>query len=73
VKKDPGNRDDNAWLVAGRYLALMTTVPAAIFVGYEIGTWLDSQFSTHSLKLVCVVLGTVAGFVPIFRELSRNE
>ena len=38
------NGDDNAWFVAGRYLALLSTVPAAIFVGYFIGEpgWIRS-------------------------------
>jgi F0F1-type ATP synthase assembly protein I len=70
VKK---NSDDNAWLVAGRYLALLSTVPAAIFVGYLIGAELDHLFSTRFLKIVFVVVGTVAGFVPIIWELSRDE
>jgi len=65
--------DDNPWAAVGRYLGLMTAVPAAIFVGYEIGAWLDTRFSTHFLTIVFVVLGTAAGFVPIFRDLSKND
>jgi F0F1-type ATP synthase assembly protein I len=70
VKKE--DRDDNVWLTVGRYLALMTTVPASIFVGYEIGAWLDTRFATHFLDIVFVVLGTAAGFVPIFRDLTKK-
>ncbi len=70
MKKDS---DDNVWLVVGRYLALLSMVPAAIFVGYAIGAGLDYLFSTRFLKIVFVVVGTAAGFVPIFRELSRSE
>ena len=65
--------NDNAWLVAGRYLALLSTVPAAIFAGYLIGAKLDQVFSTGFLKIVCVLVGTVAGFVPIIWEISRND
>jgi F0F1-type ATP synthase assembly protein I len=70
VKK---NSDENAWLVAGRYLALLSTVPAAIFVGYLAGAELDRLFSTGFLKIVFVLIGTAAGFVPIIWELSRND
>jgi F0F1-type ATP synthase assembly protein I len=76
VKKGAGNKgdgDDNVWLTVGRYLALLTTVPAAIFVGYGIGLGLDHLFSTHFLRFVFVVIGTAAGFVPIIWEVSRDE
>lgn len=63
--------DGNTWLTLGRYLALMSTVPAAILVGYLIGAWLDERFATHFLVIVFVVLGTAAGFVPIFRDLNK--
>jgi F0F1-type ATP synthase assembly protein I len=65
--------DDNPWLIVGRYLALMTTVPASIFVGYELGAWLDERFGTHFLSIVFVILGTVAGFTPIFRDLTKDS
>jgi F0F1-type ATP synthase assembly protein I len=69
VKKE---NDDNVWLMVGRYLALLSTVPAAIFVGYLAGAELDRLFSTGFLKIVFVLIGTVAGFVPIIWELSRK-
>ncbi len=65
--------DNNPWMAAGRYLGLTTSLPVAIFIGYGIGTWLDTQFSTHFLKIVFVIVGTVAGILPIFRELTRND
>lgn len=67
------SNDDNVWLTLGRYFALMTTVPASIFAGYELGAWLDARFATHFLNIVFIVLGTVAGFVPIFRDLTRHD
>lgn len=65
--------DDNVWFTLGRYLALLSTLPASIFVGYEIGAWLDRRFATHFLSIVFILLGTVAGFVPIFHDLSRQD
>ena len=72
AKPDP-NKDDNPWMVVGKYLGLLTALPATIFVAYEIGDWLDKQFSTSFLKIVFVLLGTVAGFLPIFYDLTRND
>ena len=65
--------DENVWRMVARYLALLSALPAAIFVGYGIGWWLDGQFSTGYLRFVFVVIGTVAGFAPIVWEVSRNE
>ena len=64
--------DDNVWLTVGRYFALLSTLPAAIFVGYEIGAWLDDRFATHFLTIVFILIGTASGFVPIFRDLSKK-
>jgi F0F1-type ATP synthase assembly protein I len=70
VKK---NSEDNPWFMVGRYLALLSTLPAAIFVGYEIGAWLDGKFATHYLSIVFVLVGTAAGFVPIFHDLNKHD
>ena len=67
------NADDNPWFMVGRYLAFLTALPASIFVGYEIGAWLDGKFATHYLSIVFVIVGTVAGFVPIFHDLSKKD
>lgn len=65
--------DESPWLTVGRYFALLSSVPAAIFVGYEIGAWLDKQFATHFLSIVFMILGTGGGFFPIFHELTRKK
>jgi F0F1-type ATP synthase assembly protein I len=70
VKK---NADDNPWYMVGRYFALLTALPASIFVGYELGAWLDGAFSTRYLTIVFVIVGTVAGFVPIFHDLGKKD
>lgn len=64
--------DENVWLAVGRYLAFLTAVPAAIFVGYEIGAWLDTRFATGFLKIVFVILGTGAGFWPMLRDIRKD-
>jgi len=50
-----------------------TTLVACIVVGYLLGSFLDRKLGTGPwLVLVGVVLGTTAGFVGLFRMVSRN-
>lgn len=47
-------------------------LPVSTFVGYAIGYGLDRFFGTKFLTIVFLILGTVAGFVQLYRELTRN-
>jgi F0F1-type ATP synthase assembly protein I len=64
------NRNDNAWAQASRYLSLGLILPAGTFVGYLIGYLLDRLFHTGFLAVIFLVLGSVAGFVALLRELD---
>jgi F0F1-type ATP synthase assembly protein I len=55
-----------------RYTAIATVLPAGVFAGYLIGTWLDERLGTHYLMIVFVILGIVGGFAQLIRELMRN-
>ena len=55
-----------------RYGALGILLPASTLVGYAIGYGLDSLFGTKFLRIVFLVLGTVAGFVQFIRQVSRE-
>lgn len=56
----------------GEYTSLAFLLPAATFVGYAIGYLLDKTFGTHFLYIVFLVLGIVAGFVQLIRQLQRD-
>ena len=56
----------------GQYLSLGLLLPVSTFVGYAIGYGLDRLFGTKFLTIVFLILGTVAGFVQLYRELTRN-
>lgn len=62
----------NPWIQVARYLGLAVLLPAASVAGYAIGYGLDSAFGTHSLKMVFLVLGTIAGFVQLIRGLGKG-
>jgi ATP synthase protein I len=56
-----------------RYTAIATVLPAAIYVGYVVGTFLDRWLGTHYLTIVFLLLGIAGGFVQLIRELMRNS
>ena len=59
-------------VTVGEYTSLAFMLPAATMVGYVIGYLLDKAFHTHFLYLVFLVLGIVAGFVQLVRQLQRD-
>jgi len=54
------------------YSALALLLPVSTFVGYLIGYWLDRFFHTHFLYLVCLILGSIGGFVQLIRQVMRD-
>ena len=54
-------------------LTVGTTLVACIVTGYLLGSLLDRKLGTSPwLVVVGVLLGTAAGFVGLFRMVSRN-
>jgi F0F1-type ATP synthase assembly protein I len=58
--------------LVGEYTSLAVMLPAATFVGYAIGYLLDKSFHTRYLTIVFAILGIVAGFVQLIRQLMRD-
>jgi len=54
-------------------LTVGTTLVASIVTGYLLGSYLDRKWGTSPWLVVAgVMLGTAAGFVSLFRMVSRN-
>jgi len=54
-------------------LTVGTTLVACIVTGYFLGSYLDRKWGTSPWLVVAgVLLGTAAGFVSLFRMVSRN-
>jgi len=66
-------REENVWEVVGRYSSLAFLLPAATFAGYAAGYLLDRWLGTHFLKIVCLILGIVGGFVQFFRQALKDS
>jgi F0F1-type ATP synthase assembly protein I len=56
----------------GKYLNLALLLPISTFVGYLMGYGLDMVFHTGWLRYVFLVLGSVAGFIELIRELNQG-
>ena len=54
------------------YTSLAFMLPATTLVGYGIGYLLDRAFHTHFLYMVFLILGIVAGFVQLIRQVTRD-
>lgn len=55
------------------YTALALLLPVSTFVGYLLGGLLDRVFHTHFLYIVFLILGSVAGFVQLIRQVMRDQ
>jgi len=54
-------------------LTVGTTLVGCIVTGYFLGSYLDRKWGTSPWLVVAgVLLGTAAGFVSLFRMVSRN-
>ena len=55
------------------YTSLALLLPVSTLVGYAIGYWLDKRLGTHWLTVVCLILGSVGGFVQLIRRIVRDS
>lgn len=60
----------NALVTAARYSEMGFVLPAAVFLGYILGRFLDSRFHTHWLYIAGIIFGAVVGFVQMIRMVS---
>jgi F0F1-type ATP synthase assembly protein I len=54
------------------YASLGVALPATTVTGYFIGLLLDHWFGTQYLYLVFLIIGIIAGFVELYRVVTRN-
>ena len=66
----PGERNDLSLL---SLLSVGTVLVTCIVLGYLLGHWLDGKLGTDPwLGVTGVVLGSLAGFLELFRTVSRT-
>jgi len=72
---EPNSENDKATkaaISAARYISIASLLPASTFVGYAIGYGLDHWLGTQYLKIVFLILGIIAGFSQLVRQLITD-
>jgi ATP synthase protein I len=69
----PDDSPKNLWVQMARYSQLAIIFPAALVVGWLVGTALDHWLHTTWLYLLGLILGIVAGFVELIRTVTSSE
>jgi ATP synthase protein I len=58
--------------MVAEYTTLAFVLPVCAFVGYIIGYLIDKELDTGWVYIVGLLLGIVAGFVQLIRQLKRD-
>ena len=66
------DKPTKAAISAARYISIASMLPASTFVGYAIGYGLDYWLGTQYLKIVFLILGIIAGFTQLVRQLMSD-
>jgi ATP synthase protein I len=69
----PSKRKENFWVLAARYTQLALALPAAVVVGWLLGSAVDRWLHTTWAYLAGIGLGIVAGFVELIRVALRDS
>jgi F0F1-type ATP synthase assembly protein I len=59
-------------VMVAEYTTLAFVLPVSAFVGYLIGYLIDKELQTSWVYIVGLLLGIVAGFVQLIRQLKRD-
>ena len=57
----------------GRYIAMATQLPFAIFGGYALGYGLDYYFGTTWLRVVFLFIGIIGAFAQLIRQVLNDQ
>lgn len=66
------DRKQSPWTQVARYVSLATMLPLSGLGGYVIGYFLDRAFHTSFLGIVCLILGTIGGFIQLIYGLGKE-
>ena len=69
---DESDSEQSFWRQVGRYSQVAFALPAGTVAGWLVGTALDHWLRTTWLSLLCLILGTLGGFVELIRTVSRS-
>jgi len=70
---DDSRDKENFWVQVARYSQLAMIFPAAVVVGWFLGSMLDRWLHTTWLYLAGILLGVAAGFVELIRVALKDS
>jgi F0F1-type ATP synthase assembly protein I len=73
IEPPDGDSKETFWILVGRYSQLAFVLPAALVVGWLLGTALDHWLHTTWLYLLGIILGIAAGFIELIRTALRDS
>ncbi len=63
----------DAWVQAEKLMQIAILLPAAAFIGWLIGAWLDSRLHQEWIAIFGVVFGAISGLVGAVRMAMAAE
>ena len=66
------DKNNRFMAMAARYTSIAMALPATIFAGYALGSGLDLWLGTTYLKIACLILGIIGGFIQLIRLIMRD-
>jgi F0F1-type ATP synthase assembly protein I len=71
LPSESNEQKPNMWRQIGHYTHLGFILPASVIVGYLIGAALDRWLHTSWISVVGLLIGCVAGFTELIREMLK--
>jgi F0F1-type ATP synthase assembly protein I len=73
VPPEKNEQNQNVWRQIARYTNMGFILPASIVVGLSIGALLDRWLKTRWITLVGLLVGCLAGFAELIREIVKSS
>jgi hypothetical protein len=67
------SKPDRSTLWLGKYLSLALTLPASVFAGYLVATFIQHWLHWTFLPVVGILAGSAAGAIKVIQEVSRDD
>jgi ATP synthase protein I len=73
---DPNQKRDNGGLKtlvqAEKMIQIAIMLPAAVFIGYILGYWLDKTLHQSWISILGLILGGAAGLISVIRMVMHE-
>lgn len=74
---DPNRKSDDGGLKtlvqAEKLMQIAILLPAAVFVGWALGAWLDRMLHQEWISILGLILGGVAGLMTVVRMVMATD